>query len=130
MLTMKNATNLQIYRRYAPIYDRLMRSWTAAPRRKATGLLNLKPGERLLISGVGTGLDFPYIPDRVCVTAVDLSPDMLQQAKGKRWKPADFCVMDGQRLAFPCGCFDAVLLNLILSVVRMAQPRCRKHGGR
>lgn len=80
---MKNATNLQIYRRYAPLYDRLMRSWTAVPRRKAVDLLKLKPGEQLLISGVGTGLDLPYLPAGVCVTAVDLSSAMLQQARNK-----------------------------------------------
>jgi ubiquinone/menaquinone biosynthesis C-methylase UbiE len=114
---MKNATNLQIYRRYAPLYDRFMRSWTAAPRRKAIELLRLKPGEQLLIPGVGTGLDLVNLPPAVCVTAVDLSPMMLEQARGKRQEPVGFSVMDGQALALPDGCFDAVLLNLILSVV-------------
>ena len=114
---MKNATNLQIYRRYAPLYDRLMRSWTAVPRRKAVDLLKLKPGEQLLISGVGTGLDLPYLPAGVCVTAVDLSSAMLQQARNKHQEPVGFSVMDGQVLALPDGSFDAVLLNLILSVV-------------
>lgn len=114
---MKNTTNLKIYRRYAPIYDSLMRFWTAAPRRKAVELLKLKTGEQLLVPGVGTGLDLPNLPAGVCVTAVDLSPAMLQQARHKRQELVGFSVMDGQVLALPDGCFDALLLNLILSVV-------------
>jgi ubiquinone/menaquinone biosynthesis C-methylase UbiE len=138
---MRNATNLQIYRRYAPLYDRLMRSWTAVPRHKAIELLQLKPGEHLLIPGVGTGLDLPNLPSGVCVTAVDLSPAMLQQAslkqaERKRQESVGFSVMDGQVLALPDGYFDAVLLNLILSVVpdgTMAMQeawRVLKPGGR
>ena len=60
---MKNTTNLKIYRRYAPIYDSLMRFWTAAPRRKAVELLKLKTGEQLLVPGVGQVLICPiFLP--------------------------------------------------------------------
>jgi len=114
---MNNRSNLHIYRRFAPLYDRFMRSWTAGSRRKTIELLNLKPGERLFIPGVGTGLDLPYVPFGVLLTAVDLSPVMLRQALGKCDSRVGFIVMDGQILAFPNGLFDAVLLNLILSVV-------------
>lgn len=114
---MNNRYNLQLYRLYAPFYDRLMRFWTAAARCRAIALLELKAGEQLLIPGVGTGLDLPTIPTGVCTVAVDLSPAMLKQAKMKRQEQVRFSVMDGQVLAFPNGCFDAVLLNLILSVI-------------
>ena len=114
---MNNRSNLQIYRRFAPLYANCMRSWTAGARRKTIELLNLKPGERLFIPGVGTGLDLPYVPSGALITAVDLSPMMLRQALGKCDSRVGFMVMDGQILAFPNGLFDAVLLNLILSVV-------------
>ncbi len=114
---MNNPENLTIYHRFAPLYDRLMRTWTSASRRKAIALLDLKPEERLLVSGVGTGLDLPYLPGSICTAAVDLSPDMLSRAQGKSLGPVEFYVMDAQALTFPNGCFDAVLLNLILSVV-------------
>lgn len=114
---MDNRANLTIYRRHAPIYDRWMRLWTAGCRGKAIEYLDLKPGERLLIPGVGTGLDLPYLPADLSVTGVDLSPEMLGRARDKGWKPAGLCVMDGQLLAFSNRYFDAVLLNLILSVV-------------
>ena len=114
---MNNRDNLQLYRLYAPLYDRLMLFWTANSRRKAIALLDLKPGEQLLIPGVGTGLDLPVIPAGVCTTAFDLSSAMLQQAQGKCQETVGFGVMDGQVLAFPDDQFDSVLLNLILSVV-------------
>ena len=114
---MNNRTNLQIYRRYARLYDRLMRAWPAAARRKAIELLQLHPGERLFIPGVGTGLDLPEIPAGVCIVAGDLSPAMLHQAREKRQEPVSFSVLDAQALPLPDGSCDAVLLNLILSVV-------------
>lgn len=114
---MNNRYNHKLYRLYAPIYDRLMRFWTLASRRKVIERLELKSGELLLIPGVGTGLDLPYIPQGVCTTAVDLSPAMLKQAQKKRHDHVGFAVMDGQNLAFSSDCFDAIVLNLILSVV-------------
>ena len=114
---MNNRANLTIYRCYAPIYDRWMRLWTAESRVKAIQLLDLKPGERLLIPGVGTGLDLPYLPVDIYVTAIDLSLEMLVRARDKGWNSEKLSMMDGQLLAFPDRYFDVVLLNLILSVV-------------
>jgi ubiquinone/menaquinone biosynthesis C-methylase UbiE len=114
---MNNRSNLQIYRRYAPLYDRLMRAWTATARRKAIEMLQLQPGKRLFIPGVGTGLDLPEIPAGVCITAGDLSPAMLRQALDKKQEPTGFIVADAQVLPLPDGSCDAELLNLILSVV-------------
>lgn len=109
--------NQAIYRWYAPIYDRLFGPLYAAERRRAQRLLDLQPGERLLISGVGTGLDLPLVPAGVAVTGIDISSEMLQQA---RRKPAAAEVtllpMDAQQLDFAAGSFDAALLSLIVSV--------------
>lgn len=133
---MNNRSNLQIYRRYAPLYDRLMRAWTATARRKAINILQLRPGERLFIPGVGTGLDLPLIPAGVCIVAGDLSPAMLHRARNKQQEPVGFIVMDAQALPLPDGSCDAVLLNLILSVVpngpaaMLEAWRVLKPGGR
>lgn len=59
---MDDKRNLKIYRRWAPIYDRIMRPIYGVARRRAIELLNLRAGEKVLISGVGTGLDLPLIP--------------------------------------------------------------------
>ena len=115
---MNNQRNLAIYRLYAPLYDFAFRRVSAAGRRHAIELLNLQPGERVIIPGVGTGLDLPFLPLDLHITATDLSPAMLSKARAKaRGREAAFAVMDAQALQFPDGSFDAVILNLILSVV-------------
>ncbi len=114
---MNNQRNLTVYRLYAPVYDWLMRPLFHTARQRAIELLQLQPGERLLISGAGTGLDLPLIPPGVRVTAVDLSPSMLQKGREKGDGRADFALMDAQQLGLAAASFDAVALNLILSVV-------------
>jgi ubiquinone/menaquinone biosynthesis C-methylase UbiE len=115
---MNNAHNLAIYRFYAPFYDCFTRPLSAVARRRAIEIAGLRPGERLLIPGAGSGLDLPYIPDGIAITAADLSPAMLARAHAKTGRcDITFALMDAQALAFPDASFDAVLLNLILSVV-------------
>jgi ubiquinone/menaquinone biosynthesis C-methylase UbiE len=115
---MNNRQNLQIYRLWAPVYDAFFTFIFGQPRRRAIGLLNLQPGERLLIPGIGTGLDLTHIPARVSVVGTDLSPQMLAKARPKAAsRDVTLLEMDALALDFPDSSFDAVLLNLILSVV-------------
>jgi phosphatidylethanolamine/phosphatidyl-N-methylethanolamine N-methyltransferase len=133
----KRLPNQSIYRFYAPIYDRLFGSFYAAARRHTTRLLELQPGETLLISGVGTGLDLPLIRAGVDVTGIDVSTEMLQQA-GRKFSKASIHLfkMDAQCLDFPAESFDSALLNLIISVAPDGQAvfreawRVLKPGGR
>jgi len=113
---MNNRRNLALYRLYAPLYDGLVRPLFHTARQRAIELLQLRPGERLLLSGAGTGLDLPLIPPGVRVTAVDLSPAMLQKGREKGNGRAAFALMDAQQLGLAAAAFDAVALNLILSV--------------
>lgn len=115
---MDDRRNLKIYRTWAPIYDSMMRPVYGAARRRAIELLNLKAGEKVLIPGVGTGLDLPLIPPGVQVTGIDLTPAMLEKARAKSIDMGIvLAVMNAQALQFPDDTFDAVTLNLILSVV-------------
>jgi phosphatidylethanolamine/phosphatidyl-N-methylethanolamine N-methyltransferase len=115
---MENQHNQSIYRMYAPIYDIAMRRFSDVARRRAIDLLQLQPNGEVLVPGVGTGLDLPALPPQVFTIATDLSPAMLHQAYGKAvGRNIAFAVMDAQTLGFPDAHFDAVLLNLILSVV-------------
>ncbi len=106
-----------LYHRFAPLYDRLFGAPYAGARRRAVRLLDLQAGERLLISGVGTGLDLPLLPCGVEAVGVDISGEMLAQA-AKKFSAASvrLCRMDAQRLDFADGEFDAALLNLVVSV--------------
>ena len=87
-------------------------------RRHAIELLNLRVGESVLLSGVGTGLDLPYLQAGVRATGIDLSPAMLRKAQDKaNRRDISLLEMNAQALDFPDDSFDAVVLNLILSVV-------------
>lgn len=113
---MQNQNNLRIYRYWAPFYDIWIPLLYGRARRRAIGMLNPQPGERLLIPGIGTGLDLAHLPASVLVTGVDYSSDMLGQVQAKN-RSATLAQMDAQHLGFPDGIEDAVLFNLILSVV-------------
>jgi ubiquinone/menaquinone biosynthesis C-methylase UbiE len=95
-----------------------MRQLFTGARQRAAALLDLQANERVLLPGVGTGLDLAVLPPHAHVLAGDLSPAMLQQARAAVYgQDVLFEVMDATALAFADGAFDAVLLSLILSVV-------------
>ena len=81
---MDNRRNQTIYKLWAPVYDKVMGPFADKARRHAIELLNLRAGESVLLSGVGTGLDLPHIRADVKVTGIDLSPAMLRKAKRKQ----------------------------------------------
>jgi phosphatidylethanolamine/phosphatidyl-N-methylethanolamine N-methyltransferase len=113
-----NAHNRVVYRLYAPVYDLAMRPLFSAARRRAVGLLDLRANERVLLPGVGTGLDLAVLPPDVQAVAGDFSPTMLRQAQALHGeRRVVFEVLDATALPFADGMFDAVLLSLILSVV-------------
>ena len=126
-----------LYHLFAPVYDLMFGGTYAKARQRTVHLLRLQPGERLLISGVGTGLDLPLIPAGTEVTGVDISSDMLRVA-GKKFSRAavELVQMDAQQLDLPAETFDAALLNLIVSVAPDGRAvfqeawRALKPGGR
>ncbi len=104
------------YNLYAPHYDR----WIALTphRRRSIELARLQPGERVLISGCGTGLDLPLLPPGLSIDAVDLSPGMLAQAAPRAARcGARLQTMNAQHLDFPSASFDCVFLHLIVAIV-------------
>ncbi len=126
-----------LYRFWAPVYDLLFGATYKRARQRTVYLLELKPGERLLIPGVGTGLDLPLVPEGVQVTGVDISLEMLQLAARKPSQAGvELVQMDAQRLELPSKSFDAALLNLIVSVAPDGRAvfqeawRALKPGGR
>jgi ubiquinone/menaquinone biosynthesis C-methylase UbiE len=119
-MKMTNHRNLIMYRLWAPIYDSTVNRIFMPGRKRAMELLNLQPGERVLLAGVGTGADLPFLPAGVEAIGVDLSPDMIAKARLKLDQcPASVKLIQGdaQGLTVAEGVFDAVILNLILSVI-------------
>ena len=107
------------YQLYAPIYDAVARPLERG-RKRAVGRLDLRPDERVLILGAGTGSDLNYLPDDVQVTALDAAPAMVRRTQARAealGMDVNARVGDAQALPFEDDAFDAVLLHLILSVV-------------
>lgn len=113
--------NLLTYALWSPVYDRII---GLAPfrrgRAKAHDRLELKAGERVLLAGVGTGIDLPLLPVGVEAVCVDLSPAMLARARKRlpiEGRQIELLQADAQKLPLADASFDAALLALILSVV-------------
>jgi len=107
------------YTLWAPVYDLLARPLARA-RRWSIDRLALQPKEQVLIVGAGTGLDLDLLPAGVVVTAIDLTPAMLERLERRAARlgvPVNARVMDAQAMTFADGSFDAAVLNLILAVV-------------
>ena len=65
---------------------------------------------RVLEVAAGTGSNLAHYPDGARVTAVDLSPGMLQRARQRG--ADDLCLMDAGRLAVADASFDTVVSTL------------------
>lgn len=72
-------------------------------------------GETLEVA-VGTGLNLRHYQQHVRLTGVDLSPEMLRQARGRSHVPAELTLTtgDAQHLDFADGTFDTVVCTFAL----------------
>ncbi len=128
------------YRLAAPFYDLAMAGLLRSARRQSIASLSLLPGEKLLIPGIGTGLDLPNLPRDVDMVGGDLVPAMLAQASARGirlgLRNLRLAIMDAQALPLPDESFDAVLLHLIVAIApdghAVLAEACRvlKPGGR
>lgn len=119
-MKMTNHWNRFIYHLWAPIYDATLGHFFAPGRRRAIAALDLQAGERVLLVGVGTGADLPFLPPGVQAVGIDLSADMLAKAKQKLPLPGREVIIlqgDAQQLLVDEAAFDVVIFNLILSVI-------------
>jgi phosphatidylethanolamine/phosphatidyl-N-methylethanolamine N-methyltransferase len=112
------------YSRWAPVYDLIFdlpfHSGRAAAAR-AAGLV-AGPGGKVLVIGVGTGLELPLLPGNVLATGIDISAPMLQAARARveRMRLAQIkglLVMDAAALEFSDSAFDVALAPYVMSVV-------------
>ena len=114
-----NRWNRLRYTLYAPFYDLVVRR-IGRGRRRAIELLNVQPGERVLIDGCGTGLDLELLPRGCHIPAIDITPAMVEKTRARAAAlglTIDARVMDAAALEFPDESFDCVVLHLILAVV-------------
>ncbi len=105
------------YTLIAPFYDAAIARATESARKRSLAALPAEPG-KVLLAGVGTGLDLPLLPERHHYVGLDLTQAMLRRAL-PRVGTADFVAVQGdaQYLPFAAGSFDSAVLHLILAVV-------------
>ncbi len=117
-----NARNRSIYQRLAGIYDLAARlPPVARPRTRMFTLAGIRPGQRVLVVGVGTGQDLAYLPAGAAVTGIDLSPAMLARARARE-SGAELREMNAEHLTFPDRSFDVVVLSSVLQRGRRTDP--------
>jgi ubiquinone/menaquinone biosynthesis C-methylase UbiE len=81
---------------------------------------SLVVGPKVLEVGVGTGKNMPYYPPDVQVTAVDLSPRMLERARARAKQlgiEVTLLEMDAQALQFPDASFDSAIATFVFCSV-------------
>ena len=110
------------YRRYAAVYDAVFGPVLQPGRKAVVQALGLRPGDRVLEVGVGTGLSLPLYPRDVRITGIDVSREMLEKARARVVRlhlPNVDALheMDAERMSFANASFDKVVAMYVVSVV-------------
>jgi phosphatidylethanolamine/phosphatidyl-N-methylethanolamine N-methyltransferase len=129
-----------VYDKLAVVYD-----WTLGPalhkaRLQAIGRMGVRPTDRILEVGVGTGINLALYPRECAVTAVDFSTSMLEKAQERVAKHelsnVRLLEMDAGELSFADNSFDIVyapyLINVVAKPMKVAAEMRRvcRPGGR
>jgi len=118
------------YSLIAPIYDFVVASPMHKARMRSLSSLPVDGVGKVLLSGIGTGLDLALLPTQHQYAAVDFNAAMLSRAKSRGvGLQVDWILGDSMSLPFPDEQFDHVVLHLIVAVV--PQPaRCLYEAAR
>lgn len=109
------------YQRISSKYDRMEGMMERRIRPWREKLWQFANGPRLLEVGVGTGKNMEFWPKDCKVTAIDLTPGMLelaqQRALALNRQGDDLFLADIQRLELPSGIFDTVVATCVFCSV-------------
>jgi ubiquinone/menaquinone biosynthesis C-methylase UbiE len=108
------------YDRIAPFYDlmEVLPEQRYIPWRKR--LWSMVTGPRVLEIGVGTGKNMPFYPAGLDITAIDLSPRMVERARVRAQKlklEIELLVADAQNLEIPNSTIDTVVATCVFCSV-------------
>jgi ubiquinone/menaquinone biosynthesis C-methylase UbiE len=100
------ARSLDLMSRYGP-------EWRWGPAKQKV-FSHMRQGEKILFLALGTGLDIPNFPAGCNITAIDISPKMIEKAQARiKTYPGDLIahVMDVHDMNFPSNTFDQVFTS-------------------
>lgn len=106
------------YTLLAPFYDLAVGKAFTSARRASLAALPRDGQHRILVNGVGSGLDLPFLPRAHSYVGLDITRAMLARSR-RRAGGLEFAAAQGDSLALPFRdeSFDHAVLHLILAVV-------------
>ena len=128
-----------VYDKLATVYDWIFGPILHPGRLFALDRIGIRPGDRVLEVGVGTGINASLYPRNCHVTGIDFSASMLEKARARILRKGlshiRLLQMDAATLQFPDDAFDIVyapyVVNCVpdpIKVVREMRRVCRPGG--
>ena len=118
---MEEKTTRNIYNVWSYFYDMFWPTIVHRRTTRAIAQMHIRPQERVLDVGVGTGLALPSYPSHVRLTGIDLSEGMLRRARRRMHQNSmtwvNLALANALELPFETDTFDHVLLSHVITVV-------------
>jgi phosphatidylethanolamine/phosphatidyl-N-methylethanolamine N-methyltransferase len=111
----------RVYEKLANVYDLVFGPTLHPGRLVAIERMGIRPDDRVLEVGVGTGINTSLYPSNCQVTGIDLSASMLEKARERvareHLRNVRLLEMDAASLTFADDSFDIVYAPYLVSVV-------------
>lgn len=113
------------YTLLAPIYDSIVDRATRPLRKNSLTRVKHDDHPDILIMGIGTGLDIPFLNENARYTGIDITPAMLDKAHKRVQQHANLDISlqpgDVMAMSFEDRQFDVVIMHLILTIAPDSQ---------